>query len=225
MDRQCIECLKVSKTPYKDYCRNCYQKQWVKTINEKNCLSCGLSFKGCGSKCHSCLSNERNKKSREIPCCGCGRIGLIITNKSKKLCIKCNRLEKEKENESLVEKRRVSSRNYSRKKRGSDLDAPVRRPTGRWKNAQGYIVIHKKDHPNAYKNGCMTEHVFIMSQHIGRPLKDKENVHHINGIRDDNRIENLELWHRGQCPGQRLEEKIIWCKRFLEEYGYKIIEP
>lgn len=45
-----------------------------------------------------------------------------------------------------------------------------------------------------------------------------------NGIRDDNRIENLELWHKGQPPGQRVKDKIEWCIEFLNGYGYKVIK-
>lgn len=89
----------------------------------------------------------------------------------------------------------------------------------------GYVLIHRPDHPNSHKNGYILEHTFIVSEHIGRPLKKGENIHHINGIRDDNRIENLELWSRSQPSGQRVEDKIAWCQEFLKSYGYTVIRP
>jgi len=65
---------------------------------------------------------------------------------------------------------------------------------GRSKNQAGYIYIYNPNHPFANKDNCIFEHRLVMEKHLGRYLTPKEVVHHINGIKDDNRIENLKLF-------------------------------
>jgi hypothetical protein len=64
---------------------------------------------------------------------------------------------------------------------------------GRKKHSGGYILVFYPTHPFATKK-YVFEHRLIMEKHLGRYIKPKEIVHHKNGIKDDNRIENLELF-------------------------------
>lgn len=86
-------------------------------------------------------------------------------------------------------------------------------------NEQGYIVMHWPEHPNARKDGRVCEHTIVMADFLGRPLGEFENVHHKNGIRDDNRLENLELWTKVQPPGRRVRDAIIYANKIIEMYG------
>lgn len=87
---------------------------------------------------------------------------------------------------------------------------------------KGYVVIYQKNHPNAQKNGSLFEHVIIMSKFLGRPLRKGENVHHKNGIRDDNRLENLELWCKPQPKGTRILDQYEYCQQFVKIYQQDI---
>ena len=58
---------------------------------------------------------------------------------------------------------------------------------------RGYRLLYAPLYPNARKDGYICEHRYIMEQHIGRQLEKDEFVHHLNGIRYDNRIENLAI--------------------------------
>jgi hypothetical protein len=57
-----------------------------------------------------------------------------------------------------------------------------------------------------------------MSDYLNRPLHEDETVHHVNGIRTDNRIENLELWSSRHCGGQRVAELVAFAKEVLQRY-------
>jgi len=57
----------------------------------------------------------------------------------------------------------------------------------------GYVYIYFPDHPKSNSDGYIMEHDLIMECFIGRHLKENEIVHHKNKIRNDNRIENLEI--------------------------------
>lgn len=189
----------------------------------KSCKNCSKEYDYAGFFCHWCSEKLRAEKRKGIPCRSCNLVKSIY-NKTFHLCSTCYRNKRENDDPAYKEKKRIAKFKSRRKCRGQDPNAPLMKAKSGegYLDPNGYKQLTIKNHPNANKSGRIAEHTFIMSLHLQRPLRENESVHHKNGIRNDNRIENLELWHKGQPAGQRIEDKIKWAKEFLESYGYQI---
>jgi len=110
----------------------------------------------------------------------------------------------------------LCAKHYNRLKRQGTLQAPIKKV----RNPKNYIPVKAPaHHPNATADGFILQHRLVMSEHLGRPLLPNENVHHINGDRHDNRIENLEIWSTWQPSGQRIEDKVNWAIELLAMYA------
>jgi len=97
-------------------------------------------------------------------------------------------------------------------------------PTGSVRpHTDGYVLVKvPPGTPGSRKSPTMKrwmfEHRYVMQEHLGRPLLPHEEVHHVNGVRDDNRLENLELWSTSQPAGQRVVDLLAWAREIVQTY-------
>lgn len=176
--------------------------------------------------CNLCSKEFQTPDHRAKYCSkGCSRVGSGITRKRKidRVCIHCNK------NFTVprcrVERDRTRGASFCSKQCHYDWRDPSL-DGHKSKDAQGYICVTQYRHPTIQarllknpmsRNYKIKEHRLVMEKHLGRYLQPNENVHHKNGIRDDNRIENLELWTKAQPSGQRNVDLIEENKRLREE--------
>jgi hypothetical protein len=81
-------------------------------------------------------------------------------------------------------------------------------------NTNGYVYEYVDGQRHA-----QLQHRIVMEKHLGRLLEAGETVHHKNGIRTDNRIENLELWVSWQPHGCRVSDLLAFAVEVIQKYG------
>lgn len=120
----------------------------------------------------------------------------------------------------------LCSGHYTRQWWGHNMESPMRRrgPERPTDGRARYVRVKVAGHPNADWRGDTLEHIVVMTEHLGRPLRKGETVHHRNGIRNDNRIENLELWASSHPPGQRVTDLVLWAKQIIAIYDDEMAE-
>lgn len=134
----------------------------------------------------------------------------LLSTKDKCLVKRCNALQRCSGLCDEHYRKYLAYGNVEENRRAKNLDGHI--------NQYGYRRIWKPGHPNSNNFGTILEHRFVMSEFLGRPLSSNENVHHINGDRLDNRIENLELWTSRQPPRQRVDDLVKWARDILDRY-------
>jgi hypothetical protein len=117
-----------------------------------------------------------------------------------------------------VEAKGLCLLHYMRVRRTGEVgSSKPREVAGKFVTEKGYVYV-----PGPDPRRWVLEHRLLMERHLGRALLPHEEVHHKNGIKNDNRLENFELWSRSQPAGARVEDKLAWAIEFLGEYGYRV---
>lgn len=165
---------------------------------EMSCAECGSEFSALPSE----LASKNGRNVRKYCSAKCSRV--VQMRVPTFVCQTCG-------NESDCRKMSADGGYYKRAKYCSRACQTSAKSTG-FVDKSGYVNI-------TVDGNQVFEHRHVMERSIGRALFAHETVHHKNGIRADNRIENLELWSSRHGAGQRVEDKIAFAKSLLTEYG------
>ena len=211
-----------------------------KPLVSKTCKQCGNTFelrecdakknKGfCGKKCAG-LSRTSMVK---LNCKGCGKEFEVVTSRIKNDRRYCSReCLTNYQKQRIIKSCKQCGKEFESKRSESRVYCSVEcyknlKQNGIYVSPSGHIYKCKPQIARGYvminiDGKRILEHRYVMEQHLGRPLLPKENVHHLNGNRSDNRLENLELWNKSQPTGQRIKDLVEWAQEILKLYKEEI---
>lgn len=198
----CEVCGKpISKGTKTGLCRSCRPKHRANLAN-KPCVDCG------------CEPEQKKYKNRErcVPC-QVKNAGLLNDK-----CVVCGECLPERQLYRTDGKIRTCSKACYIGHFLAVGETNINYKRGWYKNANGYVCL-------SFENKKVLQHKAVMEKYLGRKLRKGEQVHHKNGIRHDNRIENLELWSSSHPSGQRVEDMVAFCKEYLEQYAPDELNP
>ena len=178
--------------------------------------------------CSKCGVNESRTKMGVPVCFDCTSFGVCVPKvcacgrpfKTRNKSTRCSRCAYQRKKELDAKTCEVEDCDR-RIDRRSKRCVPHRIGTGRPElpigskrlESYGYVTVKTED-------GWQREHSYVLAEKLGRPLGPGESAHHINGVRTDNRPENLELWVVRQPSGQRAKDLLAWAREIEATYGH-----